>query len=71
MTKKEKAYIEARIAQYRKWAKEEHARAKREEIAEDREEAYLQWRLNESAADTLGLILGELEELKNKHLSGC
>lgn len=65
MTKKEKAFIEARIVQYRKYAKEEYARAKREEDDEAREEAWLQGKLNEDAANTLALILSELGQFAN------
>lgn len=60
MTKKEKAQIQAKIAQYRKWAAEEAAEARRAVNDSEREEHLLQERLNESAADTLELLLSEL-----------
>jgi hypothetical protein len=60
MTKKEKAQIQAKIAQYRKWAAEEAAEARRATDDGERDEHRLQERLNESAADTLELLLSEL-----------
>lgn len=60
MTKKEKAHIQAKIEQYRKWAAEEAAKARRAADDGERDEYRLQERLNESAADTLELLLAEL-----------
>ena len=61
MTKKEKAHIQAKIEQYRKWAAEEKEEAKRAADENEKEEHRLQERLNDSAADTLSLLLSELE----------
>lgn len=63
MTKKEKSFIRAAIEQYRKWAAEEESNAKGEIDPGDKESHYLQARLNESAADTLDLLLSRLEEI--------
>ena len=60
MTKKEKAQIQAKIEQYRKWAAEEAAEARRAADDSERDEHRLQERLNDSAADTLELLLAEL-----------
>ena len=60
MTKKEKAQIQAKIGQYRKWAAEEAAEARRATDDGERYEHSLQERLNDSAADTLELLLSEL-----------
>ena len=65
MTKKEKAHIQAIIAQYSKWAAEEAAEARRAADYQEKEEHYLQERLNETAANTLARLLDELEEMKN------
>ena len=60
MTKKEIAHIKAKIEQYRKWAAEEAADARRATDDCERDEHRLQERLNDSAADTLDLLLSEL-----------
>ena len=60
MTKKEKAHIQAKIEQYRKWAAEEADEARRSFDDRERDEHRLQERLNDSAADTLELLLAEL-----------
>ena len=60
MTKKEIAHINAKIEQYRKWAAEEAAEARRAADDGERDEHRLQERLNGSAADTLELLLAEL-----------
>ena len=60
MTKKEIAHINAKIEQYRKWAAEEAAEARRAADDGERDEHRLQERLNDSAADTLELLLSEL-----------
>ena len=60
MTKKEKAQIQAKIDQYRKWAAEEATEAKRAADDGERDEHRLQERLNDSAADALELLLSEL-----------
>ena len=62
MTKKEKAQIQAKIEQYRKWAAEEAADARRAADDNERDEHRLQERLNDSAADTLELLLSELSQ---------
>ena len=62
MTKKEKAKIQAKIEQYRKWAAEEAAEARRATDESERDEHRLQERLNDSAADTLELLLSELSQ---------
>lgn len=64
MTKKEKSFIQTRIVQYRKWAAEERGKARLAmSYGGDAEDERLQERLNESAADTLELLLQELEEI--------
>ena len=60
MTEKEKAHIQAKIEQYRKWAAEEKEKARRSPDEEEYEEHRLQGRLNDSAADALSLLLSEL-----------
>ena len=60
MTRKEKAKIQAKIEQYRKWAAEEAAEARRAGDDGEKDEHRLQERLNDSAADTLELLLSEL-----------
>lgn len=68
LNKKEIALINSKIDQYRKWAKEEETEARREMSKGDHskksidavDEHFLQARLNESAADTLELLLTEL-----------
>lgn len=63
MTRKEFALIRAEIEQYRKWAAEEEAEAKRATSLEDKELHYMQSRLNDCAADTLDLLLCKLSEI--------
>jgi len=60
LNKKEIALINSKIERYRKWAKEEEAEARRASGDEKRDEHLLQARLNDSAADTLDLLLSEL-----------
>ena len=60
MTKNEKAKIQAKIEQYRKWAVEESAEARCAADDSERDEHRLQERLNDNAADTLELLLKEL-----------
>lgn len=60
MTKKEIAHINAKIEQYRKWASQEADEARRSSDDRERDEHRLQERLNDSAADTLELLLSEL-----------
>lgn len=67
MTKREKAYIKSRVNQYRRWAAEAAAEARREPRKEFRDELYFQARLNESAADTVALLLDNLEEMSRKN----
>lgn len=62
MTRKERAFIENKIDRYRKWAAEEAEKARRETDKEAKDESWLQARLNLSAADTLALLLDELDE---------
>ena len=61
MTKKERAYIEKKAEQYRKWAKEEAEAAKRTSDNEEKEERYLQSRINDAAGEALEHILTEIE----------
>ncbi len=68
LNKKEIALIKSKIENYRKWAKEEETEARRElskcdpskKSRDAIDEHYLQARLNDSAADTLELLLTEL-----------
>lgn len=60
MTKKEKAYVQEKIAQYKKWAAEEAAEARHAADRGEMDEHRLQERLNESAAEALELLLSEL-----------
>jgi len=62
MTRKERVFIEAKIDAYRRWAAEEAEKALRETDKDIKDELWLQARLNESAADTLALLLDELDE---------
>lgn len=62
MTKKERAYIENKAAQFRKWAKEEAEAARKASDTEEKEELYLQSRLNDASAESLEHILIELEQ---------
>lgn len=60
LNKKEIALINSKIESYRKWAKEEEAEARLSSTQDEKDEHLLQARLNDSAADTLDLLLSEL-----------
>ena len=60
LNKKELALINSRIEDYRKWAKEEESEARRASTTEDRDYHSFQARLNESAADSIELLLSDL-----------
>lgn len=62
MTKKEIRYIQKRITQYYGWAKEEEKEARNSQDKQEREEHYLQYKLNCTAAEALDHILTELLE---------
>lgn len=64
MTKKEKAYIEAQIAKYHRWADNEWEKGNREADKEKRDEAYSLGQRYDEAVIVLQTLLEGLEELK-------
>lgn len=62
MTKKERAYIEAQIAKFERWAREEDVLLSSSSSCDDEEEHYLQYRLNDCAASVLLNLLIVFDE---------
>lgn len=64
MTKKERQHIEKLIAQYLEWQKQTEKEAAAETDPQEREELWLQARLNDTSANTLFNLLIDLDEMK-------
>uniref|UniRef100_A0AAU8B379 Uncharacterized protein n=1 Tax=Dulem virus 203 TaxID=3145680 RepID=A0AAU8B379_9VIRU len=63
MTKKQVAFINTRIVEFFRYAQEELAEAKSCDDSSERDEHYLQARLNECAANTLCNLLSDMEDI--------
>lgn len=60
LSKKEIAFINWKVASFRRWAQEEYAAARSAETVEEKDECIFQARLNECSADTLDNLLVDL-----------
>lgn len=60
MTKKERAYIQAKANRFGKWYEEEIKEARKAQDAEETEEHYVQARMNSAIQNALENLLAEL-----------